>query len=400
MREILRQVKIMVKQSGVEAEERIRSLYSLSKKEASGAGASGPSGAGAGAGAGGSGSGAHSGGVGSIDEAVSGLGLGLAPPSARPSAVQLPASIAMRTGALSPASPRATFRSGSPTPSSPVRTFAGPGIPGRAEIALDLNGAWRQFKSTPGLGAETASEISSLKARINEKKAEAAASVKAANIAKDKIDALVKELADIRSGVRPSTAQTTGSAVSGPAGGDKGGRPQSSGSKKTTGSKAGAETVPAAPPPPTPEEEEARVAGELAEAKRAYRAAYDRLNAAKQHAAALGAEVNGHLATLLRDFETWYASCTGRLPPIPVSPARDRSGSPFKSGARQQGFGATAAYDWTATTSGGGDDVLDDAEAFEQMELARVTSSEPDSAAYFTATRRIRQGARPFGKRN
>ncbi len=143
-----------------------------------------------------------------------------------------------------------------------------------------------------------------------------------------------------------------------------------------------------------------RVAGELAEAKKVYRAAYERLNAAREAGRALSAAVDAHMAGLLRDFETWYASCTGRLPPIPISPQRDRSGSPFKSGARQQGFGATAAYDWTAAMTSGGDDALDDAEAFEKMELAKVTSAEPDSAAFFTATRKIRQGAKPYGRRH
>ena len=104
------------------------------------------------------------------------------------------------------------------------------------------------------------------------------------------------------------------------------------------------------------------------------------------------------MAAMVRDFETWYASMTGRLPPIPVSPSRDRSGSPFKSGSRQQGFGATALYDWSAAAKGDSkDDQLDDAEAFEKLELEKVTAHEPESMAFFGATRAIRQGARPPG---
>jgi hypothetical protein len=298
-----------------------------------------------------------------------------------------------------------------------------------------------QFKSTPGLGAEIAHDIASLKQAINDRRAEAGAAVRTANEAKARIEALAKQLADIRSGVRPDTAHSAGTANTNATGGA---RPASAGSKKGAAPAAGKAAAGGAAGPASvsgaasaapehvssPVEDEAKVSADLGEAKRVYRMAYERLQVCKEAAATLGGEVNSLLAVLLRDFETWYASCTGRLPPIPLSPTRDRSGSPFKSGARQQGFGATATYDWAGTleaeskgegprgvggvgfsgpvgssSSGyvggldGGGDVLDDAEAFEKMELAKVTAVEPDSAAYFTATRRIRQGAKSFGKR-
>ena len=138
----------------------------------------------------------------------------------------------------------------------------------------------------------------------------------------------------------------------------------------------------------------------LAESKRVYRAAVETLAAKKEACAQLQEQLSACMAAMVRDFETWYASMTGRLPPIPVSPTRDRSGSPFKSGQRQQGFGATAIYDWTAGTKGGGasaDDQLDDQEAFEKMELEKVTAHDEGSMAFFGATRAIRQGAKPTG---
>jgi len=410
MREILRQFKIMIRQAGVEAEERLRSTHTLihhdNTSSSSNPNVHTPAVVG---------NNTQDGGVGIINEAISGLGLGLASSHARPNALQLPASLAIRsTSPLGSRSPpkggnsnsgftNATFTStGSGSATNTALLGTGVGGITRANIALDLNGAWKQFKTTPGLGAEMAGEVSRLKRSLAERKAEAAASVKAANIAKERIEYLVKELADIRSGVRPTTAGTQASVNSSATANN---RPQSSGSKKSGGKPTEPVPAPAPPPGPTPEEEEARLSNELLEAKHAYRAAVERINNARQVGATLNNEISQHLGSLLRDFETWYASCTGRLPPIPVSPARDRSGSPFKSGARQQGFGANAVYDWTATMSSAGvggnaDDVLDDAEAFEKMEIARATSVEPDSAAYFTATRKIRQGAKAYGKRH
>ena len=67
---------------------------------------------------------------------------------------------------------------------------------------------------------------------------------------------------------------------------------------------------------------------------------------------------------------------------------------------RQQGFGATAIYDWQKGAVGGGgssDDALDDQEAFEELEMAKVTAGEPESFAFFAATRPLRQGQRPTG---
>lgn len=469
MREVLRQVKVMVKHAAVEAEERIRSQYTFVRKDGSGPGQTGssllnssistsgiaasntlPLGSGGTSGI----SIPHLGGVGAIDESVSGIGLGLAASSARPSAVQLPASIARRAQDGSLASPSSPLMMGSTGGMSMGGTFtnfdgtskgAAPGSPsgaggrgrstspahhhhagsstmGRTNIALDLNGAWRQFKSTPGLGLETATEITSLRDKLEAKKSEAQTAAKTANEAKARIESLTKQLSDLRTGMqtRPGTAGTQMTSVSGGNGASIAGttaKPGSAGSKKAgatvAASKAGS-VVPGAPdagsatPQPSPEEEEARISAEITESKRIYRASYERVASAREAGQRLAEEINGLMQAQLRDFETWYASCTGRLPPVPVSPARDRSGSPFRSGARQQGFGATATYDWTTSSAGGpgnggaggaGDDALDDAEAFEKMEMERVTAAEPDSVAYFSATRKIRQGAKPFGRR-
>jgi hypothetical protein len=289
------------------------------------------------------------------------------------------------------------------------RKGAGLGDEVQGNIALDLNGAWLQFKSTPALGAEVAAEVTGLKRRLATFRDEAALAVRAANEAKQRIETLSKMLIDAAN--RPATAKTE--AADSVGGASKGGKPPSAKGAKPGAPASvgpGGEAVDDAAAASARraaerEEEHNKMVSGLAEAKRVYRAAVETLAAKKEACAQLQEQLAALMAAMVRDFETWYASMTGRLPPIPVSPSRDRSGSPFKSGGRQQGFGATALYDWSASaTRGGGaaggnskDDDLDDAEAFEKLELEKVTAHEPESMAFFGATRAIRQGAKPKG---
>jgi hypothetical protein len=454
MREALRQAKALVKQAAVEAEERLQQQFNLVRKgdasaaaQLSAAEAAAHSGAGAGAGAasasrpgtvGGAAREGEGGGYGVIDAAVSGIGIGLAAATARPGALQLPQSIVDRGGGLgsikfSPFAEAAagggggggsggsgggggggggaSFSSFSAGPGGPAlspmrggrRKGAGLGDERQGNIALDLNGAWLQFKSTPALGAESAAEATGLKRRLATSRDEAAMAVRAANEAKQRIETLSKMLVDLHN--RPASAKTevAESVVVGGAGGKAGAKPSSAKGAKPGSVASGAEAPEAAAAEAArraaerAEEEKKMVAG-LADSKHAYRAAVETLAAKKEACAQLQEQLAAVMAAMVRDFETWYASMTGRLPPIPVSPSRDRSGSPFKSGGRQQGFGATALYDWTAKGAGESkDDQLDDGEAFEKLELEKVTAHEPDSMAFFGATRAIRQGAKPTG---
>ena len=436
MREALRQAKVLVKQAAVEAEEALQQQYNLVRKgdasaaaqlsasEAAAHGAAADSSRPGTVGAASAGGAREGGsGLGVIDAAVSGVGIGLAPATARPGGLQLPQSIVDRGGGLGATtfSPFAEAAAGggggggggagggafsSSGPGGPAlsplrggrRKGAGLGDERQGNIALDLNGAWLQFKSTPALGAESAAEATSLKRRLATYRDEAALAVRAANEAKQRIETLSKMLVELHQ--RPATAKTETAESVGA--GSKSGKPQSAKGAKPgsvgPGGDADSAAADSARRAAEREEEEKKMVAGLAESKRTYRAAVETLAAKKEACAQLQEQLAALMAAMVRDFETWYASMTGRLPPIPVSPSRDRSGSPFKSGSRQQGLGATALYDWSAAAKGDSkDDQLDDAEAFEKLELEKVTAHEPESMAFFGATRAIRQGARPTG---
>jgi hypothetical protein len=189
-------------------------------------------------------------------------------------------------------------------------------------------------------------------------------------------------------------------------------------------------------------DEEFRIVKDLSDAKKAYRAGYDKFSAAKESLAGITSEINARMADQLRDFETWYAANTGGLLPLATSPRAGGAGgggaaagatglsrtaasgygsgddSPFKSAPSSPGgrggFGGPSLADSSLVSgsrwmpgvgSGGGgagfgDDALDDGEAFERMEMERVVGTEPDSLAYFNATKRLRQGAKYQGRRN
>ena len=429
MREALRQAKALVRQAAVEAEEKLQQQYALVPKGDTAAAAALTGSLHA---AGGGGGGGHSGssgstrfadgaaGVGSIDEAVSGVGLGLASASSRPGTVQLPQTISSRLGATGAdfgahsvasmsfsstggaASAHSPLRGGGGGSSNAPRKMVGHGSTiTQSNMALDLNGAWRQFKTTPALGAESAAEVAALKRKLGAMKDEAAACVRTANESKQRIETLSKMLvAHAHSQARPASAQSAAESTTS-------GRPGTAGKKPGSGKGSLAGGDAAVDPEEEArrreaerKEEEQRMVAELGQAKKSYRAATERLPQCKDACTAIQDHINVHMAAMVRDFETWYASMTGRLPPIPVSPTRDRSGSPFKSGGRQQGFGATAIYDWQQGAVGGGgssDDALDDQEAFEELEMAKVTAGEPESFAFFAATRPLRQGQRPTG---
>lgn len=413
MREALRQAKALIKHAAVEAEERLQQQYNLVRKgdtahaqtlasESSGIHDSSHShlrSAGSNIG------------VGELDASISGVGLGLAAAGSRPHTVQLPQSIAdrmhgpstmssaggspTRGGFSSTTASSSHFGESSTGLHSPLKRSAGFGAHTGPMKALDLNGAWHQFKGTPTLGAEYAAEVTSLKRKLQTLKDEAAMCVRTCNESKVRIETLVKKLIDLAHAPLVDKSSSIPERV------------PSAGKARPGGSVKG--SVVPDPSQDIPVDLEAKKAEreaetkkmnhDLAETKRAYRSATERLAIVKETILTVQDQISVQMAAMVRDFETWYASMTGRLPPIPVSPSRDRSGSPFKSGKRQQGFGETATYDWamTAGNTGSRDDQLDDQEAFEAMEMTKVTIGEPDSYAFFGATKHIRQGVKPTG---
>jgi hypothetical protein len=407
MREALRQAKALIKHAAIEAEERLQQQYNLVRKgdtahaqtlaaESSGTHDSSQSHLRSAGGVG----------VGELDTSISGVGLGLASAGSRPHTVQLPQSIADRMhgtstlgSAGSPSRPGISSLGESSSSSglhSPLKRSAGFGAHSGPMKALDLNGAWQQFKGTPTLGAEYAAEVTSLKRKLQTLKDEATMCVRTCNESKVRIETLVKKLIDLahaplvdKAASIPDRVPSAGKAR--PGGSTKGSvhpdqsQLEASGDLEAKKAEREAETK--------------KMNNDLAETKKAYRSATERLTVVKETILTVQEQISVQMAAMVRDFETWYASMTGRLPPIPVSPSRDRAGSPFKSGKRQQGFGETATYDWamTAGNTGSRDDQLDDQEAFEAMEMTKVTVGEPDSYAFFGATRHIRQGVKPTG---
>ena len=357
MHELLRQAKIMIKSAAIEAEERLRAQYNLMPKEAahSGTGSGGADAAASNAFAGNVGPG-----MGRVDEASAGLGLGLAPAHARPQgAVLLPPSSVARARGSGAA---ARTLDGSLTMSPGVGRATGP-------IALDLNGAWRQFKATPGLGAALAARISDAKAVLAEARAAVTARAREVNEKKTIIDAAAAEYEQVRAG-HGSSAPTPAAAPPPAAAAGKGGKD--------------AAPAPRAPSPVI--DDEYRIAAELAAAKSAYRAARDEWTKARDALGTSSGEVSTLVAKMLSEFETWYASHTGRLPPLeaPVtSPARAGSNSSF--GLSSPSFTRAASFAGQHSA-----DALDEGEVFDHLELERATAVEPDSGAYFNATRKIR----------
>ncbi len=392
-------MKIMVRAAGVEAEEKLRTKFVLVAKDGSGQQFPMPGGAGAGGAAGGEmlvGEAYAGGGAGAIDEGVSGLGLGLAPRNARPGGEpMLPPSLAGRvqsgragrnaqsaTSARSLTSARAggvypqasisvsvagPVSPGSGQPSASFRGHASPLLAlGTGGVPLDVNVAWKMYKSSPGLGGDASAEIVRLKTAAADRKAELAVVGGQVNSCKARIDEVQRALDLVRSSRERSAA-----------------RPASA----RDGS--------------VPSDDEFKLSHELAESKKAYRVVWDKYNLVRAAAEKHAGDATAALSGLLADFETWFAQSTGRLPPVALSPIRThgRSGG-VSLGGRSHGFGAAAAHDWTAAMAiGGGDDLLDEAEAFEKLELDRVAHTAPGSESYFTATKRIRDGARSVGRK-
>lgn len=182
----------------------------------------------------------------------------------------------------------------------------------------------------------------------------------------------------------------------------------------------------------------------LGEAKGAYRQHHASLLIAQDALAAAQATLDGRTQAALRAFEAWHAASSTYTHPAgsPVrGHSRHRSGGlglglgaaggtgtgahhhhhrPASTGSiasASGGLGGLAssltttsprthagglsATTWmgspsdfaSASASGRASDVLDEAEAFDRLERERVAAADPDSLAYFAASKRLRQGA-------
>lgn len=132
MRELLRQVKVLVRTAGVEAEERLRERYVLVPKAGSGAASAGsgsvttdggPSATGATSALHGGGSGGGGGALGDLDREMAGLSLGIAASGARP--MSMSALTAAGRAAFARTSSAGLGGSGLTSPGSPAATPSG-----------------------------------------------------------------------------------------------------------------------------------------------------------------------------------------------------------------------------------------------------------------------------------
>ena len=209
-----------------------------------------------------------------------------------------------------------------------------------AHAREELNDAWRAYRdaSVGGPGAAAAAEVTRLKAAVVEARAAAATAAAAANTAKHLID----------------TLSGAGGAAAGSA------------------------------PPPSASSADARAANAraLADAKASYRVAHATMMEARGRAATASANADAALAALVEGFTAWHAAHGG--------------GALSATGARRAGLGASLRSTGLGGVPGG-EDALDEAEAFERLERDRVAAIDPDSLAFFAATKRLREAAATGG---
>lgn len=144
-------------------------------------------------------------------------------------------------------------------------------------------------------------------------------------------------------------------------------------------------------------------AATLPEAKLLYRGAHARYTAAKAEADRQAAAADALAAELVAGFERWLVQ-QGMLPASSGGgmgmDGGDAAGdmAAFLSGTGTgTGTGASAGINYLGL-GGAGEEPLDEGEAFERMERERVRKSEPDSLAFFNATRLLRQTGGPAAR--
>lgn len=346
MREILRQTKIIVRNLEVSIEEKLRSKYSLHAKAGGGAaaGAGDDGAAGAGGAAGGDAGDGSGGGdmVGDL-EGTGGYAVGQAPSGARPAQVTQPAGAGVSWDASA-----GDDAPGSASSKSLHKRGASSGSAAMDDEFTDRPSAYKHYRTDEGLGADQAAALAAAKEYLAGIKDESRALTKKVNASKRRIDDLTKALDEKRS---DTTAARP--AVAGAAAGDD-------------------EVI--------VDEEEFRLMKELGDEKKSYRANFTELRALKAEVADKTAEVEGLKAKLLEGFEDWFRT---------VNP---------EAAAEAEAKAAREAEEREAQMLGpvyGDDgDALDDGEAFEKLEMERVSADDPDSLAYFNAQKKMQSTLR------
>ena len=392
MMEVLKQVKIVVRGLEAETEERLRAKFTLRERGAGdGAAAGAGSGAGAGAGsgtAGGAGDGGDGGdGVGVLDS--EGFSMGIAAADARPAtAIEAPA------GAGRTMPPR--------TLGATESKFEEP------EVPADKNKAFGMYRSDPDLGGSTAEALVDAKAQLKTCRADMKAQAQSAlflsgvgymvrcvyvcgfflflflfcfggcadvNQAKHAIDKLNDEL-NRKRGESSATAAAASAAD-------------------------GEELV--------VDEEEYRLMKEVGSAKKAYKAMFAELRASKcafpEGSMRLHVFVSSHLLCLFVVC-VWLlvVGCCWLLVVVVVAAFAEAAATVDSLTTELlDGFNSWFQDNAPPEALGGADvdedgDAVDVGEAFDRMQMQRITAQDPDSLAFHTATRGLALKAPP-GKR-
>lgn len=128
------------------------------------------------------------------------------------------------------------------------------------------------------------------------------------------------------------------------------------------------------------DEEEYVALGELKEAKRGYRAAFDSLKTAREELAWAERAVVNTRAQLVADFEEWYGAGVGG----------EGEGDDGVKGSLMNATSASAL----AAARG---DVLDNGEAFEKMNMDRLMQEDPEAVSFYAARKAAASGVSKRG---
>eukprot|EP00615_Pteridomonas_danica_P004200 CAMPEP_0114353398 /NCGR_PEP_ID=MMETSP0101-20121206/18639_1 /TAXON_ID=38822 ORGANISM="Pteridomonas danica, Strain PT" /NCGR_SAMPLE_ID=MMETSP0101 /ASSEMBLY_ACC=CAM_ASM_000211 /LENGTH=823 /DNA_ID=CAMNT_0001494225 /DNA_START=6 /DNA_END=2477 /DNA_ORIENTATION=- len=303
-----------------------------------------------------------------------GFGVGVAADNARPSSTvsggdkgwATPKGGVDALRAISPGQDQGDYNGDNDVAGSPVRgrgstkdvfnDTQGGGYMGASPEALaDPNMAFVLYKSGPG--KQSNAEIGRLKVKIKNLKARSKACAASINDSKARIDDL-QARAEMKKSAKLATSNSQRRAGT---------------QNRIDGLEGDLEDV--------VDEEEFKLMKKQREAKKMYRSAYEDFASLKTDLESSSSEMDLLKSNMLAEFESWHekAMSNMQLPPL-----NNRMNSPPKDL-----FATTAPPAMLPEEQ----DELDDQEAFEQMEISRVVSDDPDSLAFFNAqkTRRAKQ---------
>lgn len=133
------------------------------------------------------------------------------------------------------------------------------------------------------------------------------------------------------------------------------------------------------------DEEEFAMFRDLKDQKRLYKDAFAQIKSLRAEVEYLTHSADSAKQSLVLQFEAWYEKNFGNLAPT----------SEGQTGGRMSATALMKAGGPSKKKTGAADDVqMDDAEKFEQMEMERILSEDPDAAAFYRAKKQVRVNER------